>query len=234
MQTQDNQSQVDETLVVPVQDGDTTIVDDSQPAGAESDTQPGGEKALTAEEWRARESQILSTKDKEIETYRNQMAREALRRWGEQMQAQEAQAQARDKEEIDQGLITQTEAQQRGQQRMSHAQQQVQAVAQQAQMAQQMQAYQHMMAEAEQYGRALAARDIGEKYGVSPEELIKDQTLTSPMAMESKAANLALQRAKGELKRVQQGNQHFDQGQTGGTGISDSEKLKRRYPTMHK
>ena len=214
-QETEGQSQVADSEVAAVQAGD---MEGSYPAGAIEVTEPGAvqaesqkaeEKALTQEEWSKREAAILSAKDREIEGYRQREFEQATRQWQTQLQNAEVQAQARDKAEVDEGVITLNEAERRRRSRVAWQQQLLQIDVQR-------QAAEKVMAEAEQYGRVLAARDFGQTYGVKPEELLKDKSLTSPAQMEARAASLALEKAKAELKKMSQLPQHFDQGQLGG------------------
>lgn len=205
----EGQSQVNDAQI----EADRPGSEDPQAPAIIEGVQPGKEpgiegKVFTEGDVLAREAKILSAKDREIAAYQQRESGQQLQQQIYQMQAAEAQAQATDRGEVDQGIITPAGAQTRQQGRMRQVQQQTQ-------MAAQMATSRQVRDETEQYGRVLVAREFGERYGVNPEELVKDTSLVSPSAMEAKAAGLALERTKSELKKAQQQPQHFDQGQSG-------------------
>jgi hypothetical protein len=83
-----------------------------------------------------------------------------------------------------------------------------------------MQSAQEVLGRAEQAGRILAAQDFSQKYGVEAKELISDESLKTPEAMEAKAARLAWEKATAELKAAKEAPERFDSGLGGTTGAS--------------
>jgi len=181
--------------------------------GAETEPQkepePKVERKYTQAEWSEREA----AKDREIAQHRQAMTQLYMQQQIAQAQAAEAQAQATDRQAVDEGEITASEAAQRQQQRQ-------QAVQQQQVQRQQMAAAQQVMAQAEQAGRILAAQDFSKQYEIDATELLSDKSLTSPAMMEAKAAKLALEKTRGELKAAKTGPETFDSGQVGSVGVS--------------
>ncbi len=189
--------------------------------------EPPKERTYTQDEWSKRES----AKDKEIAQIRGQMAQASMRAEIYQAQQAEVEAKAKDQREVEEGAITASEATRREQARE-------QQVRQQREIAQQSIVMRQMMGQAEQYGRVLASQDFGKKYNLSTEqvtELLSDQSVKSPAEMEAKAANLALEKAQGELKKTKETPEKFDQGQKGGgEALTPDKALKVRYPSMYK
>jgi len=195
--------------------------------GVEEKPQVEPKRTYTQEEWSKRESE----KDKEIAQTREHLAQLAMQAELYQMQRAETEAKARDRREVDEGTITISEATQREQARQQQWQQGQTVVQTQAVLRQ-------MAQQTEQYGRLLAAQDFGKEYNLSQEqitELLSDKDTRTPGDMRAKAANLALERLQGELKKSKGAPPKFDQGLSGGVGESTPEKaLKGRYPTMFK
>ena len=228
-----NQSQEIEAQVVePVGDKEPQVVETPEPEklGAEAKPQkveetPKPGRTYSQEEWSKRES----AKDTENAQLRNQLAQASMQAEIRQMQQAEAQAKAKDLKEVDEGLITSSEATQRAQARTQQAQQ-YQTMVQQHQILRQ------MAQQTEGFGRVLAAQDFGEEYELTTEqitELLSDKNIKTPGDMKAKAANLALEKMRGELKAQKEQPEKFDQGQKGGGEIPTPEKaLKNRYPSM--
>lgn len=207
---------------------------EEQPLGAEVKPQdaevkepPKAERTYSQQEWSKRES----AKDTEIAQIRSQMAQVSMQAEIYQMQQAEAEAKAKDQREVEEGVITTSEATQREQVRLQQKQQQ-QVVVQQEKMLRQ------MSQQTEQYGRVLAAQDFGKEYELTPEqitELLSDKEIKTPGDMKAKAATLALERAQGELKKSKEKPEKFDQGlKGGGETLTDDKKLEKRYPSMFK
>lgn len=179
----------------------TTPVADAQ-RGAEKVTP---EKTYSHKEWTEREEQRgkgEAAKDREIAGLRKAIAEQAL-------QFEIAQAEDRDKKAVVDGELTEEEATKRSQSRKDD-------VSRRQTLQQQMAMAQRVMADAEQYGRVLAARDFGEKYGVDPKELLKDPDIKTPEQMELKA--IKFEREKLQAKQV--APETYDSGQVGIKGQS--------------
>jgi len=195
---------------------------------AEAETPPPPERAYTQAEWSKRESEL----NKQISELQKQSSQMQLEKQIAELEQHEKQSREKDQKDVDEGVITQAEASQRQQQRQNQLRQRIA-------FQQQMQGAQKLMAEAEQMGRVLAAQDFGKKYKLSDEqvtELLSDKEISTPQAMEAKAANLALEKTQGELKKAQAIPQRFDQGQMGSAGaaIDDmSPEEKIRWGLVH-
>ena len=225
-----NQSQDEETQKVDevgTEASQPTEPTEEQPLGTEEtqkvEETPKPARTYTQEEWSKRES----AKDKEIAQYRAQMAQLSRQAEISQMQQAEAVAKSKDQREVDEGLITVSEASQREQARNQQKSQQ-QTIIQQQQILRQ------MAQQGEGYAKVLAAQEFGKEYELTPEqitEILDDKELKTPGDMRAKAANLALEIVKGELKKTKEKPEKFDQGQKGGGGVLTDEKtLKERYP----
>ena len=80
------------------------------------------------------------------------------------------------------------------------------------------------------------AHDLGTKYGVNPDTLLKDTSIKTPMQMIQKAADLALADRDTKLRALSSKAETFDKGQqaeTTGTETTYEESLKARYPSMY-
>ena len=187
---------------------------------------PKPARTYSQKEWSKRESE----KDKENAQLKQQLAQLNLQSEIFRMQQEEASARSKDQKELDEGVITDSDATQRQQVRMQQRQSQL-AFAQQQQMASQ------MAEQTEQYGRILAAQDFGKEFELNEEqigELLKDKDIKSPSDMKAKAATLALERLQIEFKKTKTVPPKFDQGQQGGIEQSGEKRLKGRYPSMFK
>lgn len=208
-----NQPPVEQPVAVEEQDG----AESSLPAEQPTAEQPGAETEKAAPTERiytqAEVSAMESAKDRENADLRRAYAQQAMQQELARMEAIEARQQAQDRQAVEDGDITSAEASSRQQQRQ-------QAEHQKRVGQQQLVAANQITAEAEQYGRILAARDYGEKYGVNPTELLNDKGLTSPPLMEAKAAKIALEKTQGQLKAAKQGSETFDAGVMGNVGAS--------------
>ena len=105
------------------------------------------ERTYTQAEWSKRESE----KDTEAGQLRKTLSQLGMQVQIAEAERGEATARAKDKSEIDSGLITEAEAEQRQQARLAQFQQAAQ-----------------MRPKMEQMGRVMAAQDFGEKYSVNP------------------------------------------------------------------
>ena len=200
---------------------------EQQQLGAEQPQEEPKPRLYSQEEWSKRES----AKDTEIAGIRDQMAQLNMASDIAKAQHTEELARSKDQKEVDEGTISASEATQREQARVQQRQAET-TVSQQQQMLRQ------MSQQTEQYGRVLAAQDFGKEYELTSEqvtELLSDKEVRTPGDMRAKAANLALEKVRGELKKSKEKPEKFDQGQKGGGETSTPEKaLKTRYPTMFK
>ena len=218
---EENQSQDEVTQEVVV--AETPQLTEEKPLGTEVTQKP--ERTYTQAEWSKRES----AKDKEIDQYRSRM--EQMDRQSELggIQQAEAQAKASDQREVSEGLITPSEASQRERTRYQQVQSYLTAN-------QQAEVFRQVAQQTEQYGRVLAAQDFGKEYELTPAqvaELLSDKNIRTPGDMKAKAADLALEKVRGESKKSKEIPPKFDQGQSGG-GESYERSLKARYPSMYK
>ena len=229
-----NQPQVEEVKVeAQSEDTQAEVIPEPEQLGAEEKPQevepPKAEQPRTysQEEWSERESK----KDTEIAQSRNQLAQLNLQTEIFRAEQAEREATTRDQKEIDDGSLTTAEAEKRRDVRTQQRQTT-------ETLARQQQTLRQMSQQTEQYGRVLAAQDFGKEYELTSEqitELLNDKDVRTPGDMKAKAANLALERVWGELKKVKGTPPKFDQGQIGGAPVATPEKsLKERYPSMHK
>ena len=202
-QVEETQVTTDAGLEVPPQPTEPTA---ELTPGAEQEPQ---ERQYTQKEWSEREA----AKDREIAGIRRVLVQQALRAESERRAGEEAQAQAQVRQAVDAGEITESEARERLQGRQRELQHE-------QYLRQQMAAVQGMQAQGEQLGRVLAAQDFAKRYEVDAEVLIRDKSLTTPHSMEAKAAQLALEKVRAELKAVRQPAETFDSGQVGSAGAS--------------
>jgi hypothetical protein len=173
---------------------------------------PKKERTYTQEEWAKRESEL----NKQTETLRQQLAKASLDKEIEKQQEAEKAALAKDKEAVDSGLITEDEARKRRELREQETKTQKQLLEAQ-------QVYQRLSAEAERQGKLLAAQDFGRQYTLNEEEiaeLLKDESIKTPSDMKAKAADLAIERLQGEMKKSSKSPPKYDKGTTSDTGGS--------------
>jgi len=200
-------------IVAPEGEADLAGAVEPQPEVEPEGEQPGAEtvaeRTYTQAEWSKRES----AKDREIAQYRQAYAQQAMQQQIAQAQAVEAQAQAQDRQAVDDGEITASEAAQNQQRRQQEAQQE-------HLRQQQLAVAQRTLEQAEQAGRIMAAQDFSKKYEIDLSELLGDESLTTPTLMEAKAAKVALEKARGELKAAKTGAETFDSGQVGSVGVN--------------
>jgi len=197
-------------------------------SGTETTAQPKPEeqkaeqktKSFTQDEVDKIISERTSTIQKETQRWRDTATRLTMENQLATLQAQERQAQVKDTQDVENGVLTQQEAEQRKQARQELANMQVTLRQQREQ--------------GEATARILAAQDIAKQYGVNPEELIKDLTLQNPLMMVQQAAKLALDAKNEELRKVKAQPEKFDKGPgEGGEGISD-EKFLEEYAAGNK
>uniref|UniRef100_A0A6M3J1Q5 Uncharacterized protein n=1 Tax=viral metagenome TaxID=1070528 RepID=A0A6M3J1Q5_9ZZZZ len=207
----------------------------SEPREGVTPEVPKGEKpkgqtrTYTQDEWAKRESAL----NKQSAELQKRLAQTSMELEIQRQTSLETTQRAKDLKEVEDGVISQTEAE--GRQRMRESQKQQNQV-----LYQQSTTLRQMAQQAEDIGRILAAQDFGKKYELTPEqtnELLSNTDIKSPAEMEARAANLALDKVKGEVQKNKEAPEHFDKGQVGTAGKgapSDEQILKQRYPTMFK
>jgi hypothetical protein len=195
--------------------------------GAEGN-EPGEPKArvYSEAEWNKRQSEL----DKQINEFRGLAGRATLELQAEQARNVEAMARAQDARLVEDGDLTQADANQRAYQRQADLQ-----LAQQRQ--QEVAGHQRLMAHGEQLGRAIAAQDYAQEFGVDVNELLADASLTGPDAMRLKARELSLD-ARENKARAEGPQETYDGGgggNGGGSGSVDnlSPEEKVRYGLNH-
>ena len=185
-------------------------------------------KVFTEAEVAEREARITSTLQTQTAEVQERLARLELQRQIDAIASAEQAAQGKDKQDVDNGIISEDEAVQRRNQR-------TQALRDQAQTAQLQQALREQTQQGEQLGRILMAHDLAKKYGVDPDKLLKDANIKTPMAMIQKATDLALADRDTKLRQLSSKSENFDKGQHAETTGAETydESLKSRYPTMY-
>uniref|UniRef100_A0A6M3L5F0 Uncharacterized protein n=1 Tax=viral metagenome TaxID=1070528 RepID=A0A6M3L5F0_9ZZZZ len=194
--------------------------------GAEKETQQvpltTTPKTYTEKEVQEREAAITSKLQTETAHYQRMAAQMAMREQLGQIAKAEAEVDNKDRQDVDQGLITQQDADQRKvlRQQTVQLQQHIREQSQQGEM----------------LGRVTMAYDMGVKYGVNPELLVKDPNIRTPMQMVQRASELAMTARDARLRSLTAKPETFDKGPGVGTEESTSEELllKKRYPTMYK
>ena len=167
-------------------------------------------RTYSQDEWSKRESE----KDKEISHARDQLAQLNLQAEIAKSQQSEREATAKDQKEIDDGSLTPVEAEKRRDVRTQQRQTD-------ESIAKQQQTLRQMAQQTEQYGRVLAAQDFGKQYGLTSDqitEILSDKDVKTPGDMRAKAADLALERERGETKKAKEPPPKFDQGQSRRSG----------------
>ena len=220
---EENQPQVDD-VKVDDKDGDTqpetdTKTDDlgaeKQPQEDKKDDKASESRTFSQEEF----SKMESAKDKETAGIKAQLAQLTLRYETDKTERDEAAALAKDQREIDAGDITTGEATQRKEARTQNSE-----------LGKMTETMRRMNLQIEQSGRLLAAQDFGKQYELTPEqvaELLGDKEIKSPGDMKAKAADLALERERGETKKAKVNPEpKYDQGVGGGKGGAEPTTAK--------
>lgn len=168
-------------------------------------------KTYTEEDVKKRESDLTSKLQAETATYRQYLARMAMQQQIQDAQAQENAAREKDKTDVEQGLITDQEAETRQSKRAEAAQIEYTLRAQRQQ--------------AEQLGRITLAHDLATEYGISAEELIKDASIKNPADMIRKAGKIALSERDEKLRAATVKPENYDKGPGAGSVIGDFSKM---------
>jgi hypothetical protein len=177
-------------------------------------------------EWNKRQSEL----DKQVHEFRGLASRAALELQAERARNTEIIARAQDARLVEDGDLTQSDANQRAYQRQTDAQ-----TAHQRQ--QETEGHQRLMAHGEQLGRTIAAQDFAQEFGVDANELLADKSLIAPEHMRLKARELALDARENKVRAG--GPQETYDGGGGGNGggsgsiesLSPEEKV--RYGLNH-
>ena len=210
----ENQPQVEEAAVVetPVevpQVEETPVV---ETPGAEKVEEAEKPSEIPKERTYSQEEvgKIQAASDKKVADIQKQLYQRAMQEEIAKQEQSERETSANDRKAVDDGLITSDEANQRKGIRT----QQLQTS---RGLMQQQQVLGQMRTEAEALGKTLAARDLGKEYDLNDKqitELIADKDVKSPADMKAKAASLANERLRDELKKVKSAPQKFDSGQS--------------------
>ena len=231
--TEQDVSQVGETPVTSETDAETAqskelLPGETQPEATTApvevlapETPPAGKTYTEAEL-----TQITSRLQADAAQHKQYAQRLAFEQQMAQVQAQEQQFVAKDAQAVEQGIITQEEADQKK--------------AARAEIAQLQYAAQYQRAQAEESARVIVIdgllkgfeRDFGMK--LNPDDFLGDKQLRTPDAVKQKALTIINTQLKAQLKAATVKTEHFDQGP--GAGVpgptSEQQKLKDRYPTM--
>src|SRR3990167_40843 len=191
------------------------------------------ERTYSQKEW----SDLQSAKDRELAQYRQATIQMAQRMQAERAKAEEDVAHARDMRAVEDGSLTESDAEQRQRIRAEKAQGLREVAALRSQQ-------QQIMADGEEYTRITVAHALGKMFEVDPSILINDKSLTSGELMEQKAYGLRegkykarltdLEKREAALAAKQEPPEKFDDNlaSSGGRGKSDEQVLREMYPTM--
>jgi hypothetical protein len=188
----------------PESDAGQSPAPGAEDASQEPSGKPGG-RTYTEAEWNQRQSAL----DKQVAQANGRAARIAMELEVEVASSAENAVRSSDLRAVEDGDISQDQANQRAQQRQEEARttQERRATAQ---------AYQQLLNHGEDLGRIAAAEDYAKEFGVDSKELLADGALTSPDAMRLKARELALEKREDAIK-IETSGEDYDGG-GGGTG----------------
>ncbi len=146
------------------------------------------------------------------------------------LEQEEAQAQVRDKQAVENGDITQEQANANRQARWQHYQLQQRNARMQHILEQQ-------SASAEANARIITAQKIGQEWGLTNaqvETMIADKEVRNPVDMERKAARLAIGNERERTRTAGIRSESFDRGPGAGSEVkAEEQRLKDRYPSMY-
>ncbi|MFA5377189.1 MAG: hypothetical protein WC455_15670 [Dehalococcoidia bacterium] len=200
--------------------------DQHQPETETKQTQPGAEakaitpekaekaepekkpKLYTEEEVRQREADITSKQQQQTEQWRRQALQQAMQQEIAKAQEAERQATAKDAEDVQTGVITQSDADRRQRIRQSTAE----AEARLNQMRQQ---DAELTAKSNVAAKAVMAQEMGKEFELSDEDvkaLITDKAITTPEMMIRRAAKLSQDNLKTQLQKAKVQPETFDKG----------------------
>jgi hypothetical protein len=179
------------------------VADAADEASPETEAKPSA--TYTQEQWDLREKEMTEARaryDRSTAQARQAMAEAAMQ---QQIIDAEHQAQAEDRQAVDDGEISESTARQRQRQRQNGLQQRIAEY--QANVQQQAQ-HTAIAQQGESTARFLVAANLAKEHGVEVETLLNDKALNSGELMEIKAKELALTKRESALK----GTERFDSG----------------------
>jgi hypothetical protein len=190
---------------------------ENQVATPDSEAQPGVEakespKTYSHDEWDQREKAHNEEKgkiDQQLGQARQAIASNALR---QQIFDAENKSLAEDSQSVEDGEMTQRQANQRQHQRQETIRQQMHS---RQILAQERAKHAELVSESEELARWRVADILAKEHGVDADALLADKTLTAEK-MEIKAERLALEKERASIKGVEK----FDSGQQGSVGVS--------------
>ena len=211
---EDTEAQESQPLEVETTDTATATLEPGEPSQEETQAPPVDltpkPRTYTEEEYRS----VQAARDREVAARESQLQQQAMQAWIAQRQQQEAQAQAQDKAYVDQGMLTEQDAEQRRTLRQELAQMQQQR--------------QGMMQEAEQVAYVVHADRIAKKiiqeegldqrgYLALFNELTSGDRVKSVGDLEAKAERI-VRKAYAEVRKAQAKKpETFDKGPGGAT-----------------
>jgi hypothetical protein len=209
--TVEGTTQVDQTLNPDQGGADQSQVGDVQAdgqRGAEGDQTQTAPPPRTYTEAEYREAQAAA--DKRVQDAQEALARQSMEREIEKAQQLEREAQAADRRAVEDGEITEADAQRNAQHRLEMVQEQ--------QTLAELKRTNRQLAEAlEPMGKLAAAYRHGAEAGVDPQLLFNDPTLKTPDQMIAKAEKLKAERLEMEIRELKNGG-----GETFYSGVGTS------------
>ncbi len=214
-QVSEPETKVEDAVETPQPESEVT---EEQPAAEDKKAQvkPKEKKQFSPEE-QVEIDRIISERTarmrKDADDAQKQAASIRMQQQIERAQAEETRAKAKDKQDVDNGLISEEQAGQRAQERQ-RSEQIRQTLRQQE-------------AAADSLGRVMLAEELVKEYKESGvdldrDTLVNDKSLTDPTLMIRKAANLAIASLKAQLKEATAKPESFDKGPGTSTGGEDS------------
>ena len=208
--------QVDGAQEKPEEAGEVT--QPAQPAEEAPVAEKPGEEALvtptptpptfTAEQVGQREAQLTSKLQAETARLQRQLAESAMQQEIEGLVREEQRLQVKDQQDVADGRLSEAEAEQRKGQRVEAVRARFHGAALAQRQAQ-------LDAQGELQGRVLMAQDLGRKYGVDPDVLIRDTTITNQTQMLQKAFDLHIAVKDAQLRAARLHPETFDRGPSG-------------------
>jgi hypothetical protein len=188
-----------------------------QVVGSYVDTPPGATeqstKTYSQEDWDVREKALTDARassDRQLAQARQDAAETALQR---QIETSENYYRMQDQQAVEDGQITEGQAQQRVQQRQQSWQQHVRQTQQTANARAE---YLQLVAENEGLAREQVADILSKEHGVELKALLSDKASTTAGSMVLRARELALDKRQANLE----GTETYDGGQKGASGVS--------------
>ena len=236
MELEQNQLQVDGNDQAQQSSQTPQPAETQQPAvdqkPAETTTPEKTQKTYTEEEVaRIREEQAAARR--EAAQARQLAAQLAMQQEIARLQQEEEQAKAKDMNDVESGLITQEEANQRAADRQK--------------LRQLNETIQKLTPHAEQLGRIKFANDVASELekelaecGITSkldvDALIQDESIKTPLQMREKAEKMARTLLKEALRKAKVKPETFDQGPGAAPPgpKTEEQRLRERYPTMFK